>query len=128
MEEIVAKPERAYGVRGCLFSFLMPWEKLHADINRVFGEGDVTSFSAGMYGQVDNINCCFFAFQNKRIRTHRCDDFRLAIHRKKCVLLVHGNICGLLIASNQQMKSMSRSTQTSIFSVCWHSENVSHLC
>ena len=82
MEEIVAKPERAYGVRGCLFSFLMPWEKLHADINRVFGEGDVTSLSPGMYGQVDNISCCYFAFQSNRNGTHRCDEFWLAIHRK----------------------------------------------
>ena len=81
MEEIVAKPERAYGVRGCLFSFLMPWEKLHADINRVFGEGDVTAVSAGMYDQVDNIDCCYFAFLDKRVRTHWGDDIHLVIHR-----------------------------------------------
>ena len=44
MEATIAKPERAYGIRGNLFSFLMPWEKIHADIARVFERGDLSEW------------------------------------------------------------------------------------
>ena len=44
MGEIIAKPERAYGIRGNLFSFLMPWGKVHADLNRVFERGDLAQW------------------------------------------------------------------------------------
>ena len=34
MEEEVANPARAYGVRGSIFSFLLPWEKIQKRLQK----------------------------------------------------------------------------------------------
>jgi len=44
MEEPVAQPQRAYAVRGSLFSFLMPWERIQADISKTLEQGDLSAW------------------------------------------------------------------------------------
>ena len=44
MEESLANPQRAVGVRGNMFSFLLPWETVMQKISKVFAEGDLRSW------------------------------------------------------------------------------------
>jgi len=44
MKEIVAKPQRAYGIRGNLFSFLLPWERIHEEIEKTVERGDLSEW------------------------------------------------------------------------------------
>ena len=44
MEEPLAQPQRAYAVRGSLFSFLMPWERIQADISKTLEQGDLSAW------------------------------------------------------------------------------------
>ena len=44
MKEVIAQPQRAYGVRGSLFSFLMPWEKIQQDVERTLQLGDLSEW------------------------------------------------------------------------------------
>ena len=39
MEEAITQPQRAYGVRGSLFSFLLPWDQIQRDVQ---GNNDFT--------------------------------------------------------------------------------------
>jgi len=54
MEEAIAQPQRAYGVRGSLFSFLMPWEKIQQDVERTLHLGDLSEWplSPAHVGQI----------------------------------------------------------------------------
>ena len=40
MQEALAKPQRAWAVRGNLFSFLLPWDKVMAQLSKCFLTGD----------------------------------------------------------------------------------------
>ena len=44
MEEALAQPQRAYGVRGSLFSFLLPWEKIQQDVEKTLQQGDLSEW------------------------------------------------------------------------------------
>ena len=44
MEQLVGKPQRAYGVRGNLFSFLLPWERIHEEIEKTVEKGDLSGW------------------------------------------------------------------------------------
>ena len=44
MEETIAQPQRAYGVRGSLFSFLMPWEKIQEDVEQKLRLGNLSEW------------------------------------------------------------------------------------
>ena len=44
MEETITQPQRAYGVRGSLFSFLLPWEQIQRDVRRTVMEGDLSEW------------------------------------------------------------------------------------
>ena len=44
MESTVGKPERAWGVRGNLFSFLLPWETNMAQLFKKIEEGDLSEW------------------------------------------------------------------------------------
>ena len=44
MEEAIAQPQRSYGVRGSLFSFLMPWEKIQEDVEKSLQHGDLSEW------------------------------------------------------------------------------------
>lgn len=41
MEEVLAQPSHAYGVRGNIFSFLLPWEKIQEKVREVTEEGQL---------------------------------------------------------------------------------------
>ena len=40
MQEVLAKPQRAWAVRGNLFSFLLPWDTVMAQLSKCFLSGD----------------------------------------------------------------------------------------
>lgn len=42
MEEAVAQPARAYGVRGSICSVLFPWERIQDTLGQVAHEGDLS--------------------------------------------------------------------------------------
>ena len=44
MEEALAQPQRAYGVRGSLFSFLLPWEKIQQEVEKSLQQGDLSEW------------------------------------------------------------------------------------
>ena len=44
METAVGKLERAWGVRGNLFSFLLPWEQVMKELFNKFEEGDLSEW------------------------------------------------------------------------------------
>ena len=44
MEKELGKPQRAVGVRGNCFSFLLPWESVMQKLSRVFARGDFTTW------------------------------------------------------------------------------------
>ena len=44
MEETIAQPQRAYAVRGSMFSFLLPWEKIQEDISHTLEQGDLSAW------------------------------------------------------------------------------------
>ena len=44
MEEVVGRPQRAYGVRGSIFSFLMPWEEIHEKLGKAVEQGDLSAW------------------------------------------------------------------------------------
>ena len=44
MEETLACPQRAIGVRGNCFSFLLPWEDVMGRLSKAFGEGDFSAW------------------------------------------------------------------------------------
>ena len=44
MESAVGKPERAWGVRGNLFSFLLPWETIMVQLFKKIEEGDLSEW------------------------------------------------------------------------------------
>lgn len=44
MESPVGKPHRAYGARGNIFSFLMPWEDILGEISNTLEEGDLSEW------------------------------------------------------------------------------------
>ena len=44
MESVLGKPERAYAVRGNLFSFLLPWEKIMVELCKKIEEGDLSQW------------------------------------------------------------------------------------
>lgn len=44
MEETIAQPQRAYGVRGSMFSFLMPWEKIQEDVEQKLRLGNLSEW------------------------------------------------------------------------------------
>ena len=54
MEESLAQPQRAYGVRGSLFSFLLPWEKIQQDVAKTLQHGDLSQWplSPSQVGQI----------------------------------------------------------------------------
>ena len=41
MEDVVAAPQRSYGVRGNLFSFLLPWEVIHNKLHDTMVAGNL---------------------------------------------------------------------------------------
>ena len=49
MEAVVGKPDRAYGVRGNLFSFLLPWEEVMADLFKKVEAGDLCEWPLSRY-------------------------------------------------------------------------------
>ena len=44
MDETYAQPQRAYGVRGSIFSFLSPWEKIQKDVEASLVQGDLSQW------------------------------------------------------------------------------------
>ena len=44
MEEKVGRPDRAYGVRGSIFSFLLPWEEIHKKLGEAVEQGDLSAW------------------------------------------------------------------------------------
>ena len=44
MVEELAKPQRAYGVRGSVFSFLLPWEQIQKDVEATLQYGDLSEW------------------------------------------------------------------------------------
>ena len=44
MEEPLHTPVHAYGVRGNVFSFLLPWENVMSKLSKAFAEGDLTEW------------------------------------------------------------------------------------
>ena len=44
MEEVLAKPQRAYGVRGSLFSFLLPWEQIQQEVEKTLQQGNLSEW------------------------------------------------------------------------------------
>jgi hypothetical protein len=44
MREALGRPQRAWAVRGNLFSFLLPWEKVMAQLSKCFLTGDFTEW------------------------------------------------------------------------------------
>ena len=49
MEEPVGKPARAWGVRGSIFSFLLPWEKIMEQLFKKHEEGDLSDWPLDRY-------------------------------------------------------------------------------
>ena len=44
MEETLAQPSRAYGVRGNIFSFLLPWEQIQKEVGKLITSGDLNEW------------------------------------------------------------------------------------
>ena len=44
MEEALGRPQRAYAVRGNLFSFLLPWEFIMGRLSKCFNQGDFSEW------------------------------------------------------------------------------------
>ena len=44
MESALGQPERAYGVRGNIFSFLLPWEKVMAELCKKIEDGNLNEW------------------------------------------------------------------------------------
>ena len=49
MEAVVGKPDHAYGVRGNLFSFLLPWEEIMAQLFKKVEAGDLSEWPLNRY-------------------------------------------------------------------------------
>ena len=47
MKEALGSPKRAWAVRGNIFSFLLPWEKVMAQLSKCFLEGDFREWPLG---------------------------------------------------------------------------------
>ena len=44
MEEVLAQPSHAYAVRGNIFSFLLPWEKIQESVRSVVEDGNLQNW------------------------------------------------------------------------------------
>ena len=44
MDEGFAQPQRAYAVRGSVFSFLLPWEKIQKNVEATLQQGDLSKW------------------------------------------------------------------------------------
>ena len=49
METAVGKPERAWAIRGNLFSFLLPWEEIMAQLFKKIEDGDLSEWPLNRY-------------------------------------------------------------------------------
>ena len=44
MEEAISRPTHSYGVRGNIFSFLLPWDKIQEKVTSLVNDGDLSEW------------------------------------------------------------------------------------